>query len=88
MTTKSYLRQITYFKKIKSEWVPEKMESKLVNTKLLISDFDRLIANTMSVRISQLSNGYAFKSADGQTKLNIRYIEIKDIEKEESNALG
>ena len=88
MTAKSYLRQITYFKKIKSEWVPEKMESKLVNTKLFISDFDRLIANTMSVRISQLSNGYAFKSADGQTKLNIRYIEIKDIEKEESNALG
>lgn len=83
MTKKSYLRQITYFKKIKSEWVPEKVESKLTDTKIFISDFDRLIANAMSVRISQLSNGYAFKSADGQTKLNIRYIEIKDIEKEE-----
>lgn len=84
MAKKSYLRQITYFKKIKAEWVPEKVESKFTDTKLSISDFDRLIANAMNVRVSQLANGYAFKSADGQIKLNIRYIEVKDIEKEEN----
>lgn len=86
-TYSAYVRQLTYYHRENRTWIPDKTSASIVSTRLFINEFSKDIFNTMKVDVRRLSNGYSFINATKDTKLEIRFIEIEDIPKEENNEI-